>query len=140
MKTIRFGQIQGLAILVHSAEAPADDEWAAYLEFMKRYLAATAASPRFLVVTAGGAPSPSQRRAMDLISGAFTKTTLVAVVTGSTFVRGVLRAFNLVNPRYKGFEPNALDEALHYLEQSPSVGITIKRTVEDWRTAFSAAG
>ncbi len=134
MKTIKWGEVQGCIVLVHGVAAPTDDEWTAYLDFLQVYLRPNPTHPRFLVVTAGGTPSPTQRKRMEALSGRMLYASRVAIVTGSTFARGVVTAFSLVSPGYKAFDPKAIDKAFEFLEQPPSRAETIKRLVESWQS------
>ena len=45
---------------------------------------------------------------------------MIAVVTGSTFARGVLNGWALVRPGYRAFAPDKLDDAMRFLDITPS--------------------
>ncbi len=57
-KLLVSGQACGCLVVCQGATAAGSDEWARYLEAVARYLA-TGVKPRLLVLTAGGAPTPS---------------------------------------------------------------------------------
>ena len=88
MKTMAFGEVQGCLMLVHGPDSPSDEEWSAWLVALSRY-AEKMRRVRLLVFTEGGSPSPKQRTSMDSLAKRHQSYTKVAVMTKSTFVRGV---------------------------------------------------
>jgi hypothetical protein len=115
MKTLAFGELSRCVVLVHGLVAPTDDEWDAYVLFLKSAVE-RAGRVRVVVSTEGGAPTPRQRKAMDRVMTPFYRTARVAIVTGSTFVRGVVTAFRLIYPWYRAFDPTDLGGALTYVD------------------------
>jgi hypothetical protein len=113
--TLAHAEAEGCIILTHTADSPGDAEWAGWLEALGRYLEHTSA-PRMLIVSRGGAPSPMQRRAADAISSPYYRHMKVAIISSSTFVRGVVAAFRMVLPFYRAYAPTELGAALDYLD------------------------
>jgi hypothetical protein len=99
---------------------PTDEDWARYVAFCAAQLAA-GVPPRALIVTAGGSPSPAQRRLLDQGTRQAAHHMRAAILTRSTFARGVMNAMALVTPGYRAFSPDRLEEALAYIEVRPSL-------------------
>ena len=116
MKTIAHGITDGCLILAHGEEPPTDEEWEQYVEALARYCDEYA-TLRVLVVSAGGAPTPGQRAVMDKRVKRHMHRAKIALMTQSTFVRGVLKAFSLFSPAYRGFDLKDFDGALAHLSQ-----------------------
>jgi len=106
-RTLTFGAVAGVFVLVHSKEAPTDPEWEAWMNFWAEQTYRQAGRMRQLVVTAGGAPTAAQRQRMaerfrveqsrwvELWASRGShppEQARVAVVTESLFVRGVVNA------------------------------------------------
>ena len=75
---------------------------------------------KFLIVTEGGAPTATQRQLMNEELAAYLKenprSLRSAIVTASTFVRGVVTALSWFHPGYCAFSPAHMDDAMDYLE------------------------
>jgi hypothetical protein len=119
-----FGEVNFYIILVHNKHTPTDEEWSEYIQFNLARGTAHGVLSRFLVVTEGGSPSSAQRKAMhDTITPILKKKPTVirsAIVTPSTFVRGVVTAMHLINPIFKAFSPGDMKEAYAYLGIPPA--------------------
>jgi hypothetical protein len=115
MKTLSFAQVRDCLILVCTAASPAASEWDEYLEFMRVYTRSTQA-PRVVVVTQGWVPDPRQRQTLEQVNGSSYDRAKIAVVTSSTFARGVIAAIQRMHPTYKVFAPEAIDEAFVYID------------------------
>src|SRR5262245_24567136 len=115
MKTLTFTQVRDCLILVCTATSPSAPEWAEYLDFMRVYTR-NAVMPRVIVVTQGWVPDPRQRQTLEQVNGTAYDRAKIAVVTSSTFARGVIAAIQRMHPTYKLFEPAAIDEALAYVD------------------------
>jgi hypothetical protein len=113
--TLAYAEVEGCLVLAHTTDQPGDAEWAGWLDALARYHQRTPA-PRLLVVSRGGAPSPSQRRAADAVSAPYYPNMKVAIISASTFVRGVVAAFRMVLPFYRAYAPTELGAALDYLD------------------------
>ena len=94
-------------------------EWDGYVDFLEA-MGTPGPSSRTLAITAGGAPTNPQRARLEKRIGDKRKGSKLAVVTGSTFARGVLNGWALVHPGYRAFAPEKLDEAMRFLDISPA--------------------
>lgn len=110
-----FGEVCGCLVVCQGKAPPADDESSRYLEALARYVETTA-QPRVLVITSGGAPNPEQRKKLDRITRQNRGQIKFAIVTGSTFARGVVKAIRLIHPFYQAFAPGEMDDALRFLD------------------------
>lgn len=119
-------------VVVQTAEAPTEEDAATYLKALAPYVNAVPA-PKVLVVTEGGAPGPAIRQQIDRIVSPHKARTKFAIVTGSTFARGVLLAIRAINPFYHGFSPNDLEGALRYLEMPSFQSADVLRRVNALR-------
>jgi hypothetical protein len=135
-QTLSFREVCGCLLLVHSEKPPIDREWDEYLAATTKY-SSSHPRPRILIFTAGGTPSPSQRQRVEAIADVHYANTKVAVMTTSTFVQGVIKAFRLIRPIYQAFSPDRVDEALRYLEVSPSHTDEIRRTLAALRAEIA---
>jgi hypothetical protein len=109
-----FREVSALIVSVHSAEAPTDEDWSAYLQLCRRKMARERLGA--LAVTAGGGPNSKQRAALqELLRGGPVPG---AVVTDSPVVRGIVTALGWFNPAIRGFAFNrgaGIHDALTYL-------------------------
>lgn len=67
---------------------------------------------RILVVSAGGAPNPAQRR--RLLTNLEGATAPTAILTTSWVMRGAATAVSWFNPELRVFGPHALREAMDF--------------------------
>lgn len=123
-RNIAFDEVNTYVILVHNKHAPTNEEWSEYIQFnTARGMAHGRLSP-YLIVSEGGAPTGAQRRAMhDAITPVLQRNpTLMrsAIVTPSTFVRGIVAAMHLVNPIFQAFSPDDMESAYAYLGIPPA--------------------
>ncbi len=125
MRNIAYARTDHCFVVVRGREAPTDTEFEWYLATIERALR-EGMPPRCLVLTEGGSPSPAQRTGLAerlaLVEGAVK----VAVLTDSTFARGVVSSVASSKPGYKVFGANELDQALAYLGVRPSAAVDIK--------------
>jgi hypothetical protein len=103
-QTMLFRECGGVLLCVHTAAAPTKEEWEAYIEYclqLPRSVNKTA------VFTAGGGPDAAQRKSLQDRyldkQKAHNKEYLVAVLTDSAFVRGIVKALNWFNPYADSF-------------------------------------
>ena len=99
--------VEGVLLVVHGRDAPSDDEWDEYLRQVK--LVVATGRPRAIAVTEGGAPSLSQRRQVNQILGG--TGAIGAVVSNSTFVRGIVTALSWFNRGVCSFSPDEFELA-----------------------------
>ena len=100
-------------VTVHSARAPSDAEWGAYLRDTGEYLPELRG---VLIVTDGGGPTSSQRRSLKkLFEEQPHFNAFFAVISSSLLARGIVLAINLFNPYIRAFRPEDIDRALKFL-------------------------
>ena len=100
-------------VTVHSARAPSDAEWDAYLRDTGEYLPELRG---VLIVTDGGGPTSSQRRSLKkLFEEQPHFNAFFAVISSSLVARGIVLAINLFNPYIRAFRPEDIDRALKFL-------------------------
>jgi hypothetical protein len=120
-----YDRINAFVVVVHNKLPPTDEEWDEYIEFNKSYGGDQGVITRFLVVTDGGAPTAAQRKILHDAAAPLLKqypnAMRTAVVTPSTFVRGVMNALSLmlVKPMFRGFSPNEMHKAYTFLGVPP---------------------
>jgi hypothetical protein len=108
MPTMRYQQLGDTMAMVHTADAPTDQEWDEMLDHHRRHR-----PTRVLVFTDGGGPTTLQRgRLNDALEGRVVKT---AVVSSSQVVRGIVTALSWFNPGIRSFSPGEAPRALTYL-------------------------
>jgi hypothetical protein len=129
MPQIAYGRACSVIVLVQGNTAPSDAEWEAYLSDAAVWVA-EGGLRGLLVHTAGGAPTPAQRHLMDTRLSGRVGNMKVAVLTSSTFARGVLRAISAFYSQYRGFEPGALRDALGYLGVSSHEFDAVERCLQ----------
>lgn len=89
-------------VMLHGSNPPPDSGWEAYLQQLH---AKDVTKMGLLVFTAGGAPGPAQRRALNsLLAGRYFAR---SIVHQSVLVRGVVAAVSWFAPGVKAFEPAA---------------------------------
>lgn len=112
-RTLAFRSLEnGTAVVVVGSGTPADADWAELVAAMKRDR-----HRRTLVVSGGGGPSASQRKAILDASGG--KGLPAAIISDSVVVRGIATAIAWFVPEVRVFPPGDLQGALDHL------GVTI---------------
>jgi hypothetical protein len=114
MPTMAFERTPECSVAVFGSSALSDEDWDRYVASIQANLGTSA--PRALVIAGSTAPSTSQRARLEKVMGPVKAQAKVAIVTSSTFVRGVVNAFALITPGYRAFAPAQLDEAMAYLD------------------------
>ncbi len=115
-----YRTVHGVFCVAHGSSNPSDEEWKAYLDY---YLAHEPECLRTLVVTDGGGPNAKQRG--DTAKLIQSSPTRVAIVSSSTFVRGVATALSWFNKRVQAFSDTEMDRALSYLEVTDNLARVI---------------
>ncbi len=128
MSGIEYEAFRDLVVCAIGRDNPTDPAWDTYADFLVQQQR-EGKPPRGLVVTQGGAPTPSQRRLLDARLGAAAASSRVAVLTDSTFARGVVNAFALIQRGYRAFARDDLDEALRFVDVSPSDAPEVRRVM-----------
>lgn len=132
MANILFERTAECLVVVRTPAPLSDAEWASYVAAIEQ-LTRDSAQPRALVVAFGGSPSPTQRRRLNEMLTPVRGTLRVAVLTGSTYVRGVASAITSDIPGYRTFDLDALEEATDYLGLRPSGSAKVKVILERLR-------
>jgi hypothetical protein len=140
MRNMAFQKVGDYFVLVHNAMSPLDEEWDEWLEFYS--------FGSILVVTDGGAPTASQRKRMkdrvDQLRSSVApgkKDPRVAIMTASSFVRGVITALRwfYYHDAYAAFPPEHLNQAMTYLEAPPKHHLGLKAAVQALRLQLKKA-
>ena len=118
-KTMAFGMVNVFVVIVHNELTPSDEDWRSWVAFNHENVAEEGLVGRYLIVSDGGAPTAAQRRMLHETMAAplkkdptFIRT---AVVTPSTFVRGVVTAMSWLDPIFRAFSPKDIASAYKYL-------------------------
>ena len=119
-KNSAFRLVGNVVLVVHNSVAPTNDEWESYIKTVLRggkLYGGDLTLCRQLVLTDGGGPNSAQRavaqKAAEQMGGAAMP---VAVVSSSTFVRGIVTAFNWFNMNLRAFSPLEITKALSFLK------------------------
>ncbi|MDI1430762.1 hypothetical protein [Polyangium sorediatum] len=159
-KTIAFGTIGEVLVLVHADSSPTDPEWNAYIDAWEAHHA-TQGRSRLLVCTEGGAPSAAQRHSLDERVRRFgPDTARAAILSESLFARVVTntlsamehaRASRFLGPLgesqgpassrvYRMFARSDLRHALAWLDVSAKREPEIVRCIEQLKAAIENSG
>lgn len=128
----RDGNIVVLAI----RQSPSDEEWDAYIDFLKIHMK-MAWSLRILVY-AGAGPSAPQRKKLNDVTTSYPGKARIAVVTSSALVRSAVQAARWFDSRYQAFAPQDIDTALVWLELPSSRFVDVKRTVSALQVSLAS--
>lgn len=112
MMPIRFGRVDSCIVFVQKGAA-IDEEWVEYVDFLKLHIPKMDLLCALIVADSG--PTPKQRGEMDAVMRPYLKTARIAVLTRSTFARGLVHAIRLLIPAYRPFEPTEVAAAMAYL-------------------------
>jgi hypothetical protein len=129
-KTMIFKEWTGVLLCVHGPTDPRPEEWAAYVEYC---LQLPASCNKALVVTDGGGPNATQRRVLQERYLSQHKEYLVAVMTDSSVVRGIVTALNWFNPQTRSFpydDGRGVPEAMSHLNLGLSAGLRLRFELE----------
>lgn len=128
MKQLAYAEWEHIVIVAFGARPPPREEWTAYAEFLRK---AAGRRQRGLLFSEGGSLEPYQRKEADQILGPHReRDRRLAVVSGSTFTRGFVKALALFDPSYRAFAPAQLDEALAHLEVPRGGWADVRRVAE----------
>lgn len=118
-------------------QSPSDDDLHASFETIHIPYFTHSVRPRLLWITEGGLPSPSQRSWLTNGMAQFNTTIIkTAVVTRSTFARGVVAGYSQMRPIYSVFSADELDEALNFLGVPLSDCPTVKALANELTSAL----
>jgi hypothetical protein len=116
MRSMVFRILGDVHIVVAGSEPPTNQDWDRYLEAVRaeEKKLADFRNMRTLVFSDGGGPNAAQRKAVsEFLKG---RTTPVAIITGSTIMRGIVTALAWFNPETKAFAPDDVGSALAFLK------------------------
>jgi hypothetical protein len=132
-----LGSVEACGCLVtcHGREAASNEAWDEWLESVTLYVKATT-KPRLVIITGGGAPSPEQRKKFDRTVESHMAQMKIAIVSDSTFARGVVKAIRLFYPFYQSFALKELDDALRFLDVRPTDFVEVTRSAERLRASL----
>jgi hypothetical protein len=116
MRNLAFAHVGSCFVLVQNEHTASDEEWTRWVEAVSRGGADAAGLVRVLVMSAGGSPTPKQRRQIHALMPATGGGVPTAVVIGSTIGRAVVTAMSFFNGKVRAFAPEALGEAFEHLE------------------------
>lgn len=122
-----------LMIAVHTDVPPLDVEWEDYL-ITTANLTNKNLVDGLLVWTDGGSPTALQRTKIHSVAS--VKTLPTAIVSGSTMVRGVVKAISWFGKEINSFSPRNIEKAFEYLKLSVSQWNEIERQVALLRLAL----
>ena len=133
-KTISYTSVGGFLVVVLGTKPASPQDWHKYLEFIGLE-AKQGGRQRVLLVSNGAALEAGQRRELEQTLRAYPNPgRRVALITGSTFVRGIIRALSIVDPSNRGFAPSEMEAALRYLEAPERLWAEMRQIA----TVFSA--
>jgi len=113
MKTMTFQTVSRIHIAAHGREPPTDEEWTAYLQDIKSRIRDIDA---LIVLTAGGAPTATQREATSKFWAGEPRRPRIAVITPSVFVRTIVTAMSwAMGQQIRAFSVDDSDSAFSYL-------------------------
>ncbi|MCK6586670.1 MAG: hypothetical protein L6Q76_03690 [Polyangiaceae bacterium] len=136
-----FSKVEKFVVAVHSKEPPADDEWNQYIQFCARTYT-PGDFMKSLIITDGGAPTTTQRMILNEKLSEYVRGNKhlfrSAIVTSSTFVRGVVTALSWFNSGICAFSPQNLEDAMNYLEIPAQYHAEIRILIKKLRTNLPA--
>lgn len=139
-KTIACGEARGCLVQAMLEQSPSDDEVHESFKAVALPYFTHSVRPRVLWFTQGGLFSPTQRswlvNAMAQVNTTMVKT---AVVTRSTFARGVVAGYNQMRPGYRIFSADELDAALTFLGIPLSDCPAVKALADELTIALRAS-
>lgn len=132
MRNMVFATLGQVTVALHTKNPPSDEEWEEYLNAHQRYFE-RGMSMRFLILTEGGAPTATQRMRMNEVVADWMRKNpdcvRTAIITHSSFVRGVVTAIGWFRPIARAFAPDHIQQALAYLDVPESQMVEIEQLV-----------
>jgi hypothetical protein len=116
MQTMVCQRVGSVIVLVHGPESPTQAEWDKYLELVEQ---SSGLATQVLVYSKKGAPGPKQRADVQRLYNGYPKgAPPVAVVTGDTIARGVVKAISWIygGDKIRAFAPEEVELALEWLK------------------------
>jgi hypothetical protein len=117
-KNFAYGRVDRFVVVVHGEEPPTDEVWEEYIKYTFQGAAARDVV-RHLVVTEGASPTSAQRKLLQERTAEFLDadpmSVRAAIVTPSTFARGIVTAISWIVDAPKAFSPDKLEDAMDHL-------------------------
>jgi hypothetical protein len=114
-----YGRVDRFIIVVHGETAPTDEVWKEYLDYTFNH-ATSRDIVRHLVMTRGASPTSSQRKALQERAAVLLDENPIsvraAIVTPSTFARGIVTAISWIIDAPRAFAPDKIRDAMTYLD------------------------
>ncbi len=116
-KSLDFRQIDKLVVLYENKNTPADADWDAFLDCLRKNRDQFD-QVRIAVFTPGGGPNaPQRKRLAEALGG---KSVRVAVVSDSPIVRFIASSIALLNRQHAAFNTNEREKAYAHLGLTPT--------------------
>jgi hypothetical protein len=117
-KDLQFGLVADRVIaLIHTAQPPSDTAWEAHHALIYQAMGERYVDIGYFVITAGGAPTPKQRRIGNQhVKG---RKMVRAIVTDSFVVRQLIKSWAWFAPGLASFAPAELRAGLAYVGVGP---------------------
>lgn len=140
-KNIAYAILNSYVIYVGGRRPPRDDEWLELFDFVDQSGMTEGVARRCLLISDGGSPSLAQQKLMleriqrplEVAPGSIK----AAIVTPSTFARGVALALSQLSPIFKTFRPDEMAQAYVYLGITPAFAEQIERVVQSLRATLT---
>lgn len=116
MKDLAYARRGQCFVLVQTKNTASDEEWQKWIEFSTQLGADSAHLMRVLVFSAGGSPTPKQRKAIHALVPPDGRGVMTAVVLDSVIGRAVVSTMALFNPNVRAFTPDRVEAAFDYLQ------------------------
>jgi hypothetical protein len=117
-KNFAYARVDRFVVVVQGDEPWSDDVWKEYIDYTFKDANARDVV-RHLVVTEGASPTSSQRKLLQERTADFLDadpmSVRAAVVTSSTFARGIVTAIGWIVDAPRAFAPDKLEDAMRYL-------------------------
>lgn len=126
--TFRFSTVKtedrAIVLFLHTADAPDDPTWALSMQEVAAQIRAVGVERlAVLVITDGGAPSTTQRKA--LAEATQNGRHPLAVVNSNPVIRGVITAISWFNSGIKPFAPNKWRDAVAHCGCSDKAAVPL---------------
>jgi hypothetical protein len=136
-RNFAYGRVDRFVVVVHGTEPPTDEVWREYIEGTFQGAAARDVV-RHLVVTEGASPTSAQRKILQEKIAEFLDadpmSVRAAIITPSTFARGIVTAISWIVDAPKAFAPEKLEDAMQYLGIPLNHVAEIRDMVNELRT------
>lgn len=115
MANLAFTRIGRCFVLVQNEQSATDEEWSRWVRFVAGGGEATSGRLGVLVMSAGGSPTPKQRKQIHELMPRTGGGVETAILLPSLVARTIVTAMSLFNPKVRAFAPDRLADALDYL-------------------------